>query len=305
MEKIKGLINAPFTPFYENGEVNYEPIEAYADFLKKNGLVGVFINGSSGEGFMLTDEERIKLAEEWIRVSPAGFKVIVHVGSTCIKSSKKLAAHAQANGAWGIGAMATPFPKISRIEELAEYCEAIAGAAPELPFYYYHIPAFTNAYLPMRDLLEAVDGRIPNFAGIKYTYESLYEYNQCRLYEDGKYDMLHGQDETILPCLAMGGAQGGIGGTTNYNGRELTGILEAWAAGDLETAREKQNFSQEVINVICRYRGNIVGGKRIMKLIGLDLGKNRIPFRNMTETEENAMKKELETIQFFERCNKF
>ena len=116
---------------------------------------------------------------------------------------------------------------------------------------------------------------------------------------------LHGQDETILPCLAMGGAQGGIGGTTNYNGKELTGILEAWAAGDLETARERQNFSQEVINVICNYRGNIVGGKRIMKLIGLDLGKNRTPFRNMTDEEEAAMKAELEAINFFERCNKF
>ena len=84
--------------------------------------------------------------------------------------------------------------------------------------------------------------------------------------------MLHGQDETLLPSLAMGGAQGGIGGTTNYNGRELVGILNAWAAGDLETAREKQNFAQEVINVICHYRGNIVAGKRIMKLSGLDLG---------------------------------
>ena len=104
----------------------------------------------------------------------------------------------------------------------------------------------------MKALLEAVDGRSTKFAGSKYTYESLYEYNQCRLYKEGKYDMLHGQDETILPCLAMGGAQGGIGGTTNYNGRELTGILEAWTAGELETAREKQNFSQEVINVICR-----------------------------------------------------
>ena len=48
MEKIKGLIDAPFTPFYENGEVNYEPIAAYADMLYKNGLKGVFINGSSG-----------------------------------------------------------------------------------------------------------------------------------------------------------------------------------------------------------------------------------------------------------------
>jgi hypothetical protein BACCOPRO_02518 len=305
MDKITGLIDAPFTPFYENGEVNLEPIEQYAKMLAKNGLKGVFINGSSGEGYMLTEDERMRLAERWVEVAPEGFKVIVHVGSTCVKSSERLAAHAQKIGAFGIGAMATPFPKIGRIEELVKYCEEIAAAAPELPFYYYHIPAFNGAYLSMLDFLKAVDGRIPNFAGIKYTYESLYEYNQCRLYANGKFDMLHGQDETILPCLAMGGAQGGIGGTTNYNGRCLVGILDAWKSGDLEKARELQNYAQEVINVICHFRGNIVGGKRIMKLIGLDLGKNRTPFNNMTDEEEARMKQELETIDFFNRCNLF
>ena len=282
MEKITGLIDAPFTPFYENGEVNYEPIDVYAKMLKKNGLQGVFINGSSGEGYMLTEDERMKLAEHWMAAAPDGFKVIVHVGSCCVKSSRILAEHAQKIGAWGIGAMAPPFPKIGRVEELVKYIEEIAIGAPKLPFYYYHIPAFNGAFLPMVKLLETVDGRILNFAGIKYTFESMYEYNQCRLYKGGKYDMLHGQDETILPCLAMGGARGGI-----------------------ELARERQNFSQEVINVICRYRGNIVGGKRIMKLIGLDLGKNRTPFQNMTEEEEIQMKTELEAINFFDRCNKF
>lgn len=305
MEKIIGLIDAPFTPFYENGKVNCEPIAAYAKMLHKNGLQGVFINGSSGEGYMLTDEERMRLAERWVAEAPEGFKVIVHVGSCCVKSSRALAEHAAKIGAWGIGAMAPPFPKIGRIEELVKYIEEIASGAPQLPFYYYHIPAFNGAFLPMVKLLEAVDGRVPNFAGIKYTFESIYEYNQCRMYKGGKFDMLHGQDETILPSLAMGGAQGGIGGTTNYNGRELVGIIEAWKAGDLETARERQNFSQEVINVICRYRGNIVGGKRIMKLIGLDLGKNRTPFQNMTDEEEAQMKAELEAIGFFDRCNKF
>lgn len=117
--------------------------------------------------------------------------------------------------------------------------------------------------------------------------------------------MLHGQDETILPCLAMGGAQGGIGGTTNYNGRVLNQIIESWKAGKIDEARELQNFAQEVINVICHYRGNIVGGKRIMKLIGLDLGENRTPFQNMTQEEELRMRKELEAIHFFERCNQF
>jgi hypothetical protein len=305
MEKIIGLIDAPFTPFHENGDLNLEPIEKYAAMLQKNGLQGVFINGSSGEGYMLTTEERMQLAERWIKVAPQGFKVIVHVGSCCLRESQKLAAHAQEIGAWGIGSMAPPFPKIGRIEELVKYCEAIANSAPDLPFYYYHIPAFNGAFLPMLELLKAVDGRISNFAGIKYTFESLYEYNQCRLYKNGKYDMLHGQDETILPSLAQGGAQGGIGGTTNYNGRELVDIIEAWKNGDIETAREKQNFSQEVINVICRYRGNIVGGKRIMKLLGFDLGPNRVPFQNMTNEEEQQMKKELEAINFFDRCNQF
>lgn len=304
MEKITGLIDAPFTPFHENGDLNLEPIETYAAMLQKNGLQGVFINGSSGEGYMLTTDERKALAEEWMRVAPAGFKVIVHVGSCCLRDSEELARHAQEIGAWGIGAMAPPFPKIGRIEELVKYCERIASAAPELPFYYYHIPAFNGAFLPMVELLKAVDGRIQNFAGIKYTFESLYEYNQCRLYKNGKYDMLHGQDETILPSLAQGGARGGIGGTTNYNGRELTAIIDAWNRGDIEAARVHQNFAQDVINVICRYRGNIVGGKRIMKLIGFDLGPNRVPFQNLTQEEEKRMKAELEAINFFEKCNK-
>lgn len=304
MQKIKGLIDAPFTPFKNNGDVNYDMIPAYAAMLKKNGLKGVFINGSSGEGYMLTKEERKRLAETWIKEKTEDFRIIVHVGGCCVKESRELAQHAAQIGADGIGSMAPPFPKINRIEELVEYIETIAGGAPEIPFYYYHIPAFNGAYLPMTKLLEAVDGRVPNFAGIKYTFESLYEYNQCRLYKEGKYDMLHGQDETILPSLAMGGAQGGIGGTTNYNGRELVAIISDWEKGDLEGARRHQEYSQEVINIICKYRGNIVGGKRIMKLIGLDMGKNRVPFQNLTDEEEKMLREDLEKIDFFNHCNR-
>ena len=304
MEKIKGLIDAPFTPFHEDGSLNLAPIPEYAALLARNGLKGVFINGSSGEGYMLTEEERMQLAEAWMAAVPKDFKVIVHVGSTSVMSSRRLAEHAQKIGAWGIGAMATPFPKIGNIEQLCRYCEEIASAAPELPFYYYHIPAFNGAFLSVYDFLKAVEGRIPNFAGIKYTFESLYEYNRCRRYQNGKFDMLHGQDETILPCLAMGGAQGGIGGTTNYNGRCLTGILEAWEKGDLEKARQLQDFAQDVIDVICNFRGNIVGGKRIMKLIGLDLGPNRVPFMSVTDEEEQELRRQLEAIDFFSHCNK-
>lgn len=304
-EKITGLINAPFTPFTQEGEVNYEPIEKYAQMLVKNGIKGVFINGSSGEGYLLTEQERMLLAERWMAVAPRDFKVIVHVGSTCVKSSYKLAQHAQSIGAFGIGAMASPFPKVARIEELVKYCEEIACGAPKLPFYFYHIPAFNGVFLSMVELLKAVDGRIENFAGIKYTYESLYEFNQCKHYKNGKFDMLHGQDETLLASLAASDTQGGISGTANYVGNVLVGVMEAWQKDDLETARSLQDFNQEVINVIVKYRGNIVGGKRIMKLMGLDLGPNRTPFRNVSSEEELQLKKDLQAIDFFNRCNQF
>lgn len=98
-EKIEGLIDAPFTPFRQNGDVNLEPIPAYARMLAENGLKGVFINGSSGEGYMLTSEERMQIAEAWMKAAPEGFKVIVHVGSCCVRESRRLAEHAQAIGA--------------------------------------------------------------------------------------------------------------------------------------------------------------------------------------------------------------
>ena len=303
-EKIKGLIVAPFTPFDMQGELDLSPIAAYGKLLQNNGLIGVFINGSSGEGYMLTVEERMKLAEKWVSTAPEGFKVIVHVGATCIKDCHKLAQHAQEIGAFGIGAMASPFPKAGRVEELVKYCEEIACGAPDLPFYFYHIPVLNGVYLPMLPFLKAAEDRIPNLAGIKYTYENLYEYNQCMLYKDGKFDMLHGQDESILNGLIMGGAQGGISGTGSYIGNVLVGIIDEYNKGNIEKARELQNYAQDVINVIAKYRGNIVCGKRIMKFLGLDLGINRTPFQNITDEEEAIIRKELEAIDFFNRGNK-
>lgn len=303
-EIIKGLIVAPFTPFDKKGEVDMGPITDYATLLQKNGLIGVFINGSSGEGYMLTVDERMKLAEKWMSVAPKGFKVIVHVGATCVKDSFKMSQHAQKIGAFGIGAMASPFPKAGRVEELVKYCEEIACGAPDMPFYFYHIPALNGVFLPILPFLKIADGRIPNLAGIKYTFENLYEYNQCVLYENGKFDMLHGLDETILPALAMGGAQGCISGTGSYIGNSLVSVINEYNNGNIEKARDHQNFAQEVINVIARYRGNIVCGKRIMKLIGLDLGINRTPFQNITDEEEIIIRKELDSIGFFERHNK-
>ncbi len=304
MSKIEGLIAASFTPFTQNMEVNLEPIADYSNLLYKSGLKGVFVNGSSGEGYMLSTDEREMLAERWMQESKPDFKVLIHVGSCSLTESVRLAKHAEKIGAYAVATMAPPFPKIGRLNELVDYCAQIAAAAPSLPFYYYHIPVFNGAFLSMIDFLAAVEERIPNFVGIKYTYESLYEFNQCAIYKDGKFDMLHGQDETILNSLIMGRTKGGISGTASYIGTTLVGVMENYFSGDIDAAVACQDYAQAVINVIARYRGNIVAGKRIMKMIGVDLGPNRTPFQNLTDEEEQAVKQQLEALDFFNHCNK-
>jgi N-acetylneuraminate lyase len=286
-----------------DGSVNLDIIPQYAEYYVRNGVNGAFLCGTSGEGFLLSSAERMKVAETWVKASPDDFKNIIHVGGPTINESRELAIHAAGIGAWGTGTIAPVFFKPSRVRELVDYCEALASASPDLPFYFYHMPGYTGVYLSMVEFLDQAYERIPNLAGIKYTHEDLYEFNQCMLFRNGHYDMLHGRDETLLAGLALG-ATGGVGGTYNHAMGIYINMKEAFLKGDLKTARNLQSKSQAFINILIRYRGNVVAGKRIMKFLGLDCGPNRVPIQNINDKEEQSMKAELEDIGFFGFCNK-
>lgn len=302
MEKINGSIAAPFTPLCGDGQLNLEIIGNYADFLKGNGLDGAFICGSSGEGALLTREERIAVAEKWCSVK-GDLKIIVHTGGTNLSDQKALAAHAQQIGAYGIATMAPTFLAPKRMEELVAYCKEVADAAPELPFYFYHIPALNNYNCSIIELLKAVDGVIPNFAGIKYTVDNLYEFDQCKYIANDKFEMFHGLDETFLSALSYG-YSAGVGGTYNHCFTIYNQMKKAYAEGDIEQCRELQHKSHLFINILAKYRGNIVCGKRIMKFLGIDCGPNRLPLQTISAEEEKAIHKELTAIGFFDFCNK-
>ncbi|NLJ43501.1 MAG: dihydrodipicolinate synthetase, partial [Bacteroidales bacterium] len=91
--KYEGLVAAPFTPMNSDFTVNYSLIPEYYDFLEKNGVVGAFINGSTGEGPSLTQKEKQLQAGEWARRLKDGGKmrVINLVGGTsyseCIENA--------------------------------------------------------------------------------------------------------------------------------------------------------------------------------------------------------------------------
>src|SRR4051794_13854495 len=99
MNKLEGLIAAAFTPFYEDGSLNLDLIPALVDKLYHDGVKGIFVCGSNGEGPNMSTTERMKVAEAFVKASGKRLLVIVHVGHSSIAEAKVLASHAALIGA--------------------------------------------------------------------------------------------------------------------------------------------------------------------------------------------------------------
>ncbi len=302
MQKIEGLIAAPFTPVDERGNLNLNVIGSYASKLRTDGVKGVFICGTTGEGMLMTLEERKAVAQKWIEQQTSDFKVIVHVGTTSFKQSKELANHALQEGAYATGCMGPMFLKPSRTEDLVTYVAEVAAGAPELPFYYYHIPTVSEVWISMPDFLEKARPVIPNLAGIKFTHRNMMEMLQCLKLHSGKWDILHGFDEELLCGLSMG-ARGAVGSTYNYLAPLYLKLMDAFKKGNLDEAREYQYQSVKFIEILIRYGGGVIGGKPIMKFVGLDCGALRAPARNLSADELKKYETELKNIGFFDWIN--
>lgn len=303
-KKLKGLIAAPFTPMHEDGSLNLTVIPDYYGFLKENGVTGAFICGSTGEGASLTMTERKSVAEAWAQATANDdeFKVVTLVASTCLEDCKELARHAKDLNLYAIAFTSPSYFKPSSVDVLAECCDAIAQCVPDMPFYYYHIPVLTGGNYAMIDLLKAVNGRIKNFAGIKYTHEDLMDFLACSQFENKKFDLLWGRDESMLSALAAG-AQGSVGSTFNYAAPLYSELIDAFNKGDLEKAQTLQQTSIDMIELLGKY-GGIATGKSYMKLVGIDCGKFRLPVKNMTDEEFELFESDVNALPFKEYCSK-
>ena len=299
---LTGLVAAPFTPFHPDGSVDYRVIARQAASLAANGVTGAFICGTTGEGLSLTTAERMGVAEEWMKVAPDSLRVVVHTGHAGLADSRTLATHAEKIGAAGVGCFAPCFFKPAAIPDLVRFCQSVASAAPDLPFYYYHIPSMTGVNFAMADFLRAAGETIPNLAGIKFTYENLMDFGLCLELENRRFDMVFGRDEMLLAGLGIG-AKGAIGSTYNFAAPVYQRIIAAFEKGDLVTARAEQARANAMIEIFVRH-GGLPAGKAIMQLIGLDCGPTRIPLRTLSTDQLAQLRRELEAVGFFDYCQR-
>lgn len=296
---LSGLIAAPFTPMNEKGELHLEPIATYVDWLVNTGVKGAFVCGTTGEGPSLRINEKKAVFEEWVRCSDERLKIIAHVGGTCYTESVELAKHAEITGVDAIAAMAPYFFKPTKVDELLLFLQLIAASAPDLPFYYYHIPSMTGVDLPVHEILARAEEMIPNLAGVKFTHSNLMDLQQCLALSQGRFDILFGTDEILLSSLSLG-IKSAVGSTYNYMAPVYVHLIEAFNNNDLQVARKYQEFSVKVVDVLNQYGGGVRAGKAIMELVGIDCGPCRLPIRNMTTGETKLLKNDLLEIGFFE-----
>ena len=282
IKKYEGLVAASFTPMDNNGSLNLDLIPEYYNFFVKNGVNGVFINGSTGEGPSLTQKEKQLQAAKWAECykTDGKLRIINLVGGTSSGECIENAIFSYEAGLSAIAIVAPYYFKPAGVGKLAEFVAIVGEYVPDMPVYFYHIPVLTGVNLPMKGFLEKISGMLPNFAGIKYTCENLMDFMSCLNYKGGTYDILWGIDEFMLAALTLG-CRGMIGSTYNYAAPLYHALIRAFDDGNLGEARRLQQVSINMISLLDKY-GGMSTGKAYMKLIGLDCGKFRSPVKNMS-----------------------
>lgn len=296
--RLDGLVAATYTPLNKNGGLKLDVIPAMVDHLLSQGVSGLYVCGSTGEGMSLSGEERRLVTEAYVNAADKRVPVIAQVGHNSLQEAQQLAEHAQAIGADVISATCPSYFKVSDVESLIDCMEKLASGAPDLPFYYYHIPALTGSAIDVVEFLKRAGDRIPNLAGLKYTDTKLFEFQECLEVEDGRFDVVWGCDEMLLGAIATGG-RGAIGSTYNIASPLYRRIIQAFSDNDLVEARRLQSLSIRMIRTLNGFPFH-AAMKALLTMQGFDMGGCRLPQGCLAEGDVETLRSELDAIGFFE-----
>ncbi len=284
---FSGVFPALVTPLSEEASVDTQALAGLTEFLLGHGVDGFYLCGSTGEGLLLSEEERRLVVETVVRQVRGRVPVVVHVGALATPVCERLAAHAHAAGADAVAAIPPFYYAVGRAGIEGHYRRIAAAAG--LPLYVYSIPNATHVILPadlIRDLL--LDGVIH---GVKYTsYDQLGFREIIETCGDG-LNLMAGPDEMLLSFLLMG-AHGGIGTTYNLVPELFVSLYAAWSAGALAEAQAIQYQIDRLI-LILREFGVVPAVKAAMRLRGIDCGRPRAPLVPLTAAQMERLEAEL------------
>jgi 4-hydroxy-tetrahydrodipicolinate synthase len=229
---FKGAIVAIVTPF-KNGEVDEEALRELIEFQIESGTDGIVPCGTTGESATLSHEEHDRVIEITVDAVKKRVPVIAGTGSNSTKEAIRLTRHAHEVGADG-ALMVTPYYNRPTQEGLYQHYKAVAEEVP-IAVIPYNVPGRTGS-----NLLPETDARlakISNIVGIKEASGDLKQISKVIQLCGDDFDVLSGDDFTVLPILSVGG-KGVISVVSNVAPADMAGLVDAFEAGDLAKARE-------------------------------------------------------------------
>jgi dihydrodipicolinate synthase/N-acetylneuraminate lyase len=164
-ERISGTLAAAVTPLRDSGaQLDEDAFPPLLDFYGDSGLGGLLVLGTTGEGILLSDQERRRVAELAV-AGAAGLRVIVHCGAQTTAQTCALADHAAQVGADAVAVIAPPYFAFDSAE-LVEHFRAAAAACAPLPFYLYEYAQRSGYAVPI-PVVEELRQRVGNLVGMK------------------------------------------------------------------------------------------------------------------------------------------
>lgn len=290
-EMFKGLWPALFTPVNENGTCNFVELEKIIELQVAQGVDGIYLLGSTGQGFLYNEAERKEIAEATLKIVNKRLPVMVHVGALSTDESIRLAKHAAAHGADGISSVGPIYYAASAAMGIAHY-KAIA-AATSLPFFPYQIG---NAVMN-DDVINQLK-EIPTIAGLKLTTGSMLDISNVSLKGDANWKLFSGADE-LMCHAALCGTHGAIGTSYNLIGSTCKYVRAEFLKGNVQLGIDfmfvLQDTILKIIPVIWPWF------QRAMQLRhGIDIGTAKAPLMSpplpWTDEEILAMVTKLESF---------
>lgn len=286
MKKLlfEGAGTAIVTPFTDNG-INFAKLEELIEFQIAQGIDSIISCGTTGEASTMPDEEHIEVIKFTVDTVNSRVPVIGGTGSNDTRHAIELTKRAEEVGADGILSV-TPYYNKTTQKGLYEHFKVIAEAV-NIPIILYNVPSRTGLNINPETM--GMLSKIENIVGVK----------ECNLSQVGDtinlcgndFTVYSGEDAQVLPLMALGG-KGVISVMSNIAPKDIHSMAKKFLDGDMEGSRKIQLKALNLIKALF-IEVNPIPIKAALNLMGMNVGKCRMPLVDISINNLEVLKKEM------------
>ena len=295
MAIFKGAGVALVTPFKDDLTVDYDQLRKLVDYQIENGTDAIIVCGTTGESSTLSEEEHSEAIRVVAEHTAGRVPVIAGTGSNDTMTAIKLSKDEEKDGVDAL-LLVTPYYNKATQKGLIQHYTAIAESV-NIPIILYNVPSRTGCNIEPETAVYLAKN-VKNIVAIKEASGNISQVAKLMALADGCIDLYSGNDDLILPLLALGGI-GVISVTSNIIPQDTHQLVHKFLNGDIEGSRELQLKCIDLCKALfCEV--NPIPVKKATELMGLTTGKVRMPLSEMDPANAEKLAKAMKEygIQF-------